>query len=366
MPIKKNETLITPVVIQSIPIVPPIANPNAEYTKIYEGQLTNSFTTVNSKKKNHKEIQESNNDGEVKQKWLFDLNDINGGNVILSDPENNSLTMTSSQLLDIIAIKLTNTLPYKGSDQELAKHLDCVLSVEDYMRFRDITVRDEAVRQLKKDLRSLFNASTIATITYYVGKGKERKQLTEKLEIHYVDAIPKGQIKDYAHFRIGLSYARYLVHSQIMPYPLLILSASKNRNFYYVGKKLATHYNMNKRKANKESISVDSLLKYTPEIPSFEEEANRSRHYKQKCIEPLIKTLEEMVDKKFLTEWTIWHEKNTPLTEKELSEWKFTKDSGKKLYVHFKINNHPYDIENALIPDISVSESRKAVSISRK
>lgn len=111
MPIKKNETLITPVVIQTIPIVPPMANPKAEYTNIYEGQLTNTFTTVNSKKKKHKEIQITNNDGEVKQKWLFDLNDINGGNVILSDPENNSLTMTSSQLLDIIAIKLTDTLP---------------------------------------------------------------------------------------------------------------------------------------------------------------------------------------------------------------------------------------------------------------
>lgn len=335
------------VIRSGIPVVSPRGG--QLYSKIYEGQLTNTFTTVNSKKTKHTEV--TTEKGE--QGWLFDIRDIGGGEITLTDPEENTLSMTSSQLLDIIALNLTERLPYRASDEVLSKHLDCILNVEDYMRFREISVRDAAVKQLKKDLRSLFNASTVATISYYVGSGQRRRKITEKLEIHYIDAIPEGQIRDIAHFRISLSFARYLVHSQVMPYPLRILTASKNKNFYYIGKKLAAHYNMNRRKKNAKSISIESLLKYTPEIPSFEEEYNRKRNYRQKCVEPLVNTLDEMVEKNFLQEWTLWHGENNPLSDEELNGWNFTRESDKDLFIHFELNNHPSESDIPSLEDIN-------------
>ncbi len=350
---KKNETVIVPVIPQAVPVVPPTVLGNGKYENIYEGQLTNTFTTVNSKKTKHREITDKNGE----QGWLFDLNEIGGGEVVLSEPDKNTLSMTSSQLLDIIALRLTEVLPYGGSDEELTKHLDCKFRVEDYMHFRELTVKEDAVKQLKKDLKALFNASTVATITYHVGKGKERKKISEKLEVHYVDAIPKGQVGEYVHFRIALSFARYLVHSQVMPYPLGILSSSKNKNFYYIGKKLAAHYNMNKKKKNAESVSVESLLAYTPEIPTFAEEAERGRHYKQKCIEPLVRTLDEMVEKSLLQEWTIWHGKNKPLSDEELNSWTFSKDSGQDLFIHFKLKDYPENQNKIKSKDILLIEN---------
>ncbi len=328
------------VIRSGVAIVPPASSRIQPYSNIYEGQLTNTFTTINSKKTKHNEV--TTNKGE--QGWLFDIKDIGGGEVTLTDPDTNVLSMTSSQLLDIIALKLTDKLPYRASDAVLAQKLDCTINVDDYMKLREITVKEDAVKQLKKDLKALFKASTVATISYYIGKGKTRKKITEQLEVRYIDAIPKGQIRVVAHFRIALSFARYLVHSQVMPYPLRILTASKNKNFYYLGKKLAAHYNMNRKKKNAQSISVEALLKYTPEIPSFEKEYKRKRNYKQKCIEPLTKTLDEMVDKYFLKEWTIWHGENKPLLDKELAEWKFNRDSDKELFIHFVMNDHPADL----------------------
>lgn len=351
---KKTETVIFPVITPAAPIVPPATIGNdRRYEPIYEGQLTNTFTTVNSKKTKHSDV--LNNSGD--QAWLFDLKDIGGGEVFLSDPDKNSLSMTSSQLLDIIALRLTEVLPYGASDEELTKHLDCKFRVEDYMHFRELTVKEDAVKQLKKDLKSLFNASTVATITYHVGKGKERKKISEKLEVHYIDAIPKGQVGEYVHFRIALSFARYLVHSQVMPYPLGILSSSKNKNFYYIGKKLAAHYNMNKRKKNAESISVESLLAYTPEIPTFAEESERGRHYRQKCMDPLIKTLDEMVEKSLLQEWTLWHGKNKPLSDDEINSWVFNRESGQDLFIHFKLKGYPDSQKKIKSKDILLIEN---------
>ena len=108
---KKNETVIIPVIPQAVPVVPPTALGNSRYENIYEGQLTNTFTTVNSKKTKHREIIDKNGN----QGWLFDLNEIGGGDVVLSEPDKNTLSMTSSQLLDIIALRLTEVLPYGGS-----------------------------------------------------------------------------------------------------------------------------------------------------------------------------------------------------------------------------------------------------------
>ena len=307
-----------------------------KYSKMYEGQLTNALTTVNSKKTKH--VEKLLDDGN--QGWLFDLSELGGGEVSLSDPDNNTLSMTSSQLLDIVGIYLTEKLPYKASDEQLVKHLDCVLKVDSYMKIRGITSREDAIKQLKKDFRALYNASTVATITRHAKGGKK---FSEKLEVRYIDAIPKGHIKDYAHFRIALSFARYLAHTTMMPYPIIILTASKNKNVYYIGKKLAAHYNMNRKKTNATSISVDALLNYTPEIPTFEEEYSRSRHYEQKCIRPLDKALTELVNIGVLTEYTWWHGKNKQLRDDELNNWSFNRDSGKDFFIHFEFKEHPFD-----------------------
>lgn len=60
MAAKKNETVIFPVIPQAVPIVPPTTLGNGKYENIYEGQLTNTFTTVNSKKTKHTEVVDKN------------------------------------------------------------------------------------------------------------------------------------------------------------------------------------------------------------------------------------------------------------------------------------------------------------------
>lgn len=300
-----------------------------DFAPFLQGQMTNAFTAINKKSK-HTVDEES-------QQWLFPVDELGSGTVVLENANKNELTLSSAKLLDTITLILTEILPYKGSDEKLSNYLDFNLDVYKYMQLCGLQDKNQTVKQLKKDLQTLFNSSTTAKIIRHIGK----KEVEEIQDIRFIDEKPHGQIREVAHIHIALSYARYLAHNQIMQYPLKILLTSKNPNTYYIGKRLAELFNMNQGKTNEDSINIENLLKFTPNIPTLEEEKGKGRHYRERCIQPLENTLDELQQIGFLSEWYFMKADKQMIPNEELHAWSVGYNDWKQLYVHFVIKDYP-------------------------
>ena len=302
---------------------------SSDFASFYQGQITNSVTAI-SKKSKHEVDPET-------QAWLFPVEELGGGKVVLENADKNELTLSSAKLLDTITLVLTGILPYGASDEKLSGYLDLELDVYKYMKFCGLQDKNQTVKQMKKDLEALFNASTTAKIIRHVGK----KEVEEVQDIRFIDEKPHGQIRDTAKIHIALSFARYLTHNQIMQYPLKILLSSKNPNTYYIGKRLAELFNMNQGKTNEDSINIENLLKFTPNIPTLEEEKGKGRHYRERCIQPLENTLDELQQIGFLSEWYFMKADKQMIPNEELHAWSVGYNDWKQLYVHFVTKDYP-------------------------
>lgn len=317
-----------------------IKESNELYKKYLNGTITNSFTAINKKTPHTYE--------ENGQQLLFTPEELGIDTASLDDIEekdgeySHNLSITSSKLLDIIQLSLTEILPLNATDEELSKYLELNLDVSKYMEFTGKKDKNQAVKQIKEDLETLFRARTKATIMRKVKRGKTYKKEPIVMDIRYIDAKPAEAIRQTAPIRLALSYVKYLSQcSQFMYYPIPILISCRNNNVYYIGKKLATHYNMNRTKANKDSISVDKLLKWTPDIPSLDEEKKRGRHYRDKCINPLEKSLDELQRLGVLKEWYFTNKNKESLSDEQLTQFYTSYDEWKHLYLHFVIKDYP-------------------------
>ena len=293
------------------------------YAPFLQGKVTNAFTAIN--KKSHHQT-----DNEIGQS-IFCVENLGSGTVFLNNTNENELTLSSSKLLDIITLQLTRILPYRASNEKLASFLDLDIHIQSLMELCGLKDKNQTVKQLKRDLKTLYNASTTACVQRHVGK----RVVEEEVDIRFLDQIPHGQIRDVAHIRVALSFAKYLANNQIMYYPLSILLFSKNPNTYYIGKRLAALFNMNKEKSNKDSIKVECLLKYTPNIPSIEEECEKGRHYKTRCLEPLQKTLDELKAIGFLSEWYFSNSNKQKIEKEEFDKLNIGYTFVRILYVHY-------------------------------
>lgn len=308
---------------------------NELYKKYLNGTITNSFTAINKKTPHTYE--------ENGQQLLFTPEELGIETVELDEVEEDfNLSITSSKLLDIIQLSLTEILPLNATDEELSKYLELNLDVSKYMELTGKKDKNQAVKQIKEDLETLFKARAKATIMRKVKRGRTYKKEPIKMDIRFIDAKPAEAIRQTAPIRLALSYVKYLSQcSQFMYYPTPILIACRNNNVYYIGKKLATHYNMNRTKANKDSISVDKLLKWTPDIPSLDEEKKRGRHYRAYCIDPLEKSLDELKRIGVLKEWYFTNKNKESLSDEQLTQFYTSYDEWKHLYLHFVLKDYP-------------------------
>lgn len=306
-----------------------------KYQKKLDGVVTAAISHIN-KKTTHRKT----DDG---QGWLFDVESLSAldGCVELKDPESNELNFAASQLTDIIALDLTNKVPYGISDDKLTKFLDYSLDVESYMSYRGVIDKNQAVKQLKKDLCVLFNASIKATIKRHVKEDGRDKVITERQEIRIIDERPDGEIRKSAHIHVALSFARYLMHSQVMAYPLKILVSTKNHNVYYIGRKLAEYYNVNRTKRQKNCISVEKLLESTPEIPTLKEEKQGKKNYRNRCIEPLEKALCALQDVGIISKWHFMDKGRKEIQIDDLTKYGTGYDEWCQRFVFFELKDYP-------------------------
>lgn len=336
MPIKEKN--IAPIAQPRLDhITPDTELQDTLYSKILQSKATNQLTKTTSKK------------GAIVDKiagyaTLETSGDIT---VFLNNYKELKLDTPTHKLLDALTIVFTQNITDKKhlDETSLDQHRTITLSIDDYMSLCGLKDKKEAKKQLKKATDTLFNIALEWDETIkYVPAGKKRAKTEQvHMKLRLCDKVAEFKRGGNLIFSFSYDLAKYLAKTTgyIMPYPnkLFTLSAKYNPNSYYMGRRIAEHYNMNIAKNNATTIAVKTLLDATPELPSYEEVAKGKGQIYQRIIEPFERDLKALVDAGVLESWEYCNSKKAPLTQDQLNG--LTYEIFSELYVSFILAEYP-------------------------
>ena len=171
---------------------------------------------------------------------------------------------------------------------------------------------DNARKAVKKDL-DIIHASTLTWKEPMNGKTGD----FARVSLVTFTAIKNGEI------RISFSpeIAKYLAERNLITqYPIKLLKLdSRKPTAYYIGRKLAEHYNMdnNQIQGTHNRIGIPSILAVT-DLPSYKEVQIKDRgHWAERIKEPLERALDTLTQEGILRDWKYTHAKGVDLTEEE-------------------------------------------------
>lgn len=278
--------------------------------------------------------------------------------ITMENYQNSKLNILTLRVLDILIMKLTKEIPYKCISEEKFLHCRNVeLSVKEFMDISGLKDRKEATKQLNEAVNSIFNIyleCEDGKIDVPNGKPKRFKWQIRILEsiCTEIGHLPVKNGKVSVIFTMTI--AQYLSQKYIMPYPnkLLTINARQNPLSYYLGRVLAEHHNMNRSKENSNRISVRTLMKACPDLPTYEEIFSDSRQVSKRIIKPLERDLNALRDKyAVLSDWRYcnsiddqkendekqklnYHEWEKQIVEFHLADYPKSKSLKKKLILH--------------------------------
>lgn len=284
-------------------------------TLILQGTATNQLTKIKATKRNT-EIDP-----------ITGTATITKGDFIVTIPHYDTLTglkTSTHQLLDAITLALT---------ADPRKNPIVQLPLKDYMELRGLTDVKEARKQVKADLETLYNIS--------IHCKPNGKSSDNYIDMRLCDA--KGEIKNgVILFSFGSMFHRILMNYPLMPYQTEILKINphKNPNSYYLGRKITELKNMNAGRLSEDTISVQTLLDSTPELPTYSEVMSKDKALSRRIIEPFERDLNALEDS---FSWEYCHSKGEPLTEQELASFDYETFKNCLVKIHWK--NYPDQTE---------------------
>ncbi len=262
---------------------------------------------------------------------IMHIGTINGEYVELQTPltQDNSTaaypwTVSTSQLFDRLIVEFTQT----GS-----KDRTITLSLTDYMQSRGLKDRKETRKQVKADLQTIRHNGI--TFTTFSGEGKKRKE-TAFVDVNIAEAVgidKKGMIM----LRLTPSIYEVIKRDPVMPLPpeCQKINSKRNPNSYNLLRKIAEHKNMNMFKPNEDIISVATLLKCCPAIPSYDKVMKSDRRVTDRIIDPFMRDMDALKT----INWEFCGTNNEPLTDRDTVN--FTYEVFIKCNVHITWNEYP-------------------------
>lgn len=190
---------------------------------------------------------------------------------------------------------------------------------------------DNARRAIKKDL-DIIQATTL-TWQEKIGK---RNGDYRKVNIVEDTGIQNG----YIIITFGPKMAKYIVERNLITqYPRGLLGLdNRNPNAYYIGRKLAEHYNQdsNQIRGTHDRISIPALLAVT-DLPSYKEVQQKDRgHWQERIKDRLENALDTLTQEAILSGWEYTHAKAVALTDEEAYNITSYEEYA-KLYIHFTL-----------------------------
>ena len=171
---------------------------------------------------------------------------------------------------------------------------------------------DNARRAIRKDL-DILHASTLTWEEPIKGKSRD----FVRVSLVTTTGIRNGEIK----ISFSPEIAGYLAERNLITqYPVTLLKISgRQPTAYYIGRKLAEHYNMDNNHilGTYNRIGIPALLAAT-DLDSYEEVQKKDRgHWQERIKEPLEKALDTLTEEGYLKDWEYVHAKGIPLTDEQ-------------------------------------------------
>ena len=213
---------------------------------------------------------------------------------------------------------------------------------------------DNARKAIKEDLLIL-QASTLRWEETIKGKPKDFDSISLVTRV----GIKNGEIK----IAFSPEIARYLSERNLITqYPAKLLGISgRQPNAYYIGRKLASHYNIdsNQVKGTHDRIGIPALLAVT-DLPSYEEVQKTNRSWGTRIKEPFEQALDTLQHEGILKDWKYTHAKGIDLTDEEAENIN-TYRAWEELYINFILTDTVDQAER-----IEKKQKERAEAINRK
>ena len=217
------------------------------------------------------------------------------------------------------------------------------LDLDNFISAFGVPDRKKAVQRIKEYYETLKN------ISLDFEELDPKKQTIKKysLEIFSGKGTEESLIKRSKNYFFILNYdlVKYLVERNYITYfpnRAFGIDVMRYPNALSVVNKLSVLYSENYWKANKGLISLEKLLESVSDIPSFDTVSNTNRHYNDRIIEPLEKTLDYLQDMKILESWEWCNKKRVPFTEEQLQDFGYS--ALKECYIKYEMADYPDDI----------------------
>lgn len=279
----------------------------------------------------------------------------------------------ADKVFDAFIRKLSKSVKYKDTPEGIWKARSQVLSVKEYMELCGLSDAKSAKEQLAQSLQWLYHVSAEWEETVYddFETGKRLKTpVVHHWQARIFDSIgedksnPVKRGKMYVKFNpdivTNLSYG-YVAEK---PTALFRINQRINPNSYQIGTKLALHKNMNLTRPNENRIGVRTLLESLPNIPSYDEVMQGSRHITRKIIAPFERDLFALVDDYGVCEDIHYcNSKGIPLTDEQLSDYGY--DEWINWYVEFTLKDYPEQAERRR-EIAAVKEEKRKLKAKRK
>ena len=230
------------------------------------------------------------------------------------------------KLLDVCTLFFTRQNQYKTEPN--IENLTVRIPLSTYMEICGVKdskpSRDKMRIRIKQDLDTLMNTK----LKWSEPDKKSKDHLCMNI------CYKAGIMSCYIIFSFSPDLARYLCNAYVMQYPPALLKVDeRNPNVYSLGRKLMLHWGMKRNQTRKTSniISVKSLLKACPTIPSYDIVMQKEGQVKQRIIRPLELALNSLTNIK----WEYVYAKDKPVPEDVTKKMDYS--VFENLYVQFDV-----------------------------
>lgn len=219
---------------------------------------------------------------------------------------------------------------------------------------------DNARKAIRKDL-DILHASTLTWEEPIKGKARD----FARVSLVTLTGIRNGEIK----IAFSPEIASYLAERNLITqYPVALLKLdSRKPTAYYIGRKLAEHYNIdnNQIRGTHDRISIPALLAVT-DLASYEEIQKKDRgHWAERIKEPLERALDELTAGGVLKSWEYTHARGVELTEEEAYNITSYEDFA-KLYLRFTLVDEVDHTERIKAKQQARAEAREKAERNRE
>lgn len=202
------------------------------------------------------------------------------------------------------------------------------IDVQDFMKKRDLESYEAAKDMIKKEAAFLDDARLYFD---YEENGKK----TYYGDLHIFSGNITRCIDGRMTILWNVDFFGIIKKAPIMEFCEALLAADLHKfpNAIVIGLKLLFQRNLNLARAGEKILSTEKLLK---DLPLPETENGKDRHFAQRIIEPIYKTLDHLCDIGVLKSWEYCGPKGRPLKETELAR-QDDFSTWKKLFIKFNL-----------------------------